>query len=356
MSRKFSRTRRLVAGGLRPEAGLFIGAAVLYVAFAAYLYQPYFVDFHGFQYLRPVNTCLGAMGCFLLSRRWLSSFAGSFFAGAIYGFGPFSLGLVEFHSTAGFLAASVPWLFLPAAFGPKNKWRWLRVPLAALPFLAIAVFFQACIHYRLFPVHARAGLRLADLSGLIAPLVMAKRGMTLVGFYHIPIAALLMGLFMLLKARRLGVAAVFCLGVLLAGCGRYLRIGLIVDVSPIMWVCIPVLCCSVVIGVGIQGLVLVGCSDRKWVLLAGVSLGILAVVTLLLATKYFQVFWGLASEYARLLVGTAVMYILGAVALVIIFFMASTKLRGSALRWLILCAAIGVDIFLGAGYIIGNTL
>ena len=114
----------------------FAAAAVMYAGFAIYLYQPYFKYFDALRYLLVVNVCLASLGCFVLSRRWVGAFAGSFFAGAMYGFGPFALGLAGCHPTAGLLAATVPWLFCPAAFGPKGRWRWLRVPLSALPFLA----------------------------------------------------------------------------------------------------------------------------------------------------------------------------------------------------------------------------
>ncbi len=78
----------------------------------------------------------------------------------------------------------------------------------------------------------------------------------------------------------------------------------------------------------------------------------LAIVTLLLATKYFQVFLGLGAKYARLLVEAAKIYILGAVAVTIIFFLARAKLRLRWLRWIILCSATGLDMFWGARFIV----
>ena len=103
----------------------FAVAVVIYLGFAVYLYQPHFKNFNKLQYLLVLNACLASLGCFVLSRRWVSSFAGSFFAGALYGFGPFALGLANFHPTAGLLAAIVPWLFCPAVFGPKAEWQWI---------------------------------------------------------------------------------------------------------------------------------------------------------------------------------------------------------------------------------------
>ncbi len=328
----------------------FAAAAVIYAGFAVYLYQPHFKNFDKLQYLMLVNAALASLGCFVLSRRWVASFAGSFFAGAIYGFGPFSLGLAGYHPLAGLLAAAVPWLFCPAVFGPKGKWQWLRIPLSALPFLAMVALFQVLTYYRLFVIPTQSRLHFADLAGLLAPLVMAGRTPSLLGFYHIPIAALLMGASMLLAARRFGVMAIFALGTILAFCKPFF------NVSPIIWLAIPVVCCSALAGVGMQGLVSAGSADRKWILLTAIIMGTLAIVTLLFATKYFQVFAGLASGYARLFVQTAVMYVLGAIAAAIIFFMARAKLRLQPLRWAILCTATAVDIFFGATFIIDRIL
>jgi len=330
--------------------GKFIVAAIVYAAFAMYLYQPYFPILNSLQYLLPLNLCLAALGCFVLSRRWVSSFAGSLFAGAIYGFGPFTLGLAKFYPTAGLLAASIPWLFCPAAFVGRNKWRWLSWPVSALPFLAIVIFFQISIYYRLFAVPIQTKLSLGDLAGLIAPLVMAHRSTTLVSFYHVPLTALLIGFAMLLSARRLNIIVILCLGTVLAFCNSFFNI------SPIMWLTVSILCCSVLIGVGTQALASAGYADRKWVLLAAAVSGTLAIVTLLMATKYFQIFAGLGNSAARLFTESAKMYILGAITAAIIFFLARAKLRVTTLRWILLCSAMAVDIFFSARFIIDRVM
>ncbi|MHC4337607.1 MAG: hypothetical protein ACYSTG_06615 [Planctomycetota bacterium] len=325
----------------------FAAAAFLYAGFAVYLYQPYF---KGFKTLRPqdlfvVNVCLASLGCFVLSRRWVSSFCGSLFAGALYGFGSFLLYLANFHA-AGLLAAAVPWLFCPAAFGPKGKWQALSWSLAALPFLTIPLFFEVSTYSGFFPLSINTRPRVADLAGIVAPLVVAKRGTILVGFYHIPIASLTMGFTMLLKARRFGIVIIFAIGTALAFCNPF------VNVSLVIWLAIPVLCCSIIIGAGMQGLACAGRADRGWILLPAAVMAALAIVTLLLATKYFQVFLGLGAKYARLLVEAAKIYILGAVAVTIIFFLARAKLRLHWLRWIILCSATGLDLFWGARFIV----
>ena len=321
---------------------------IIYAGFAVYLYLPHFKNFHKLQYLIVVNPCLASLGCFILSRRWVNSLAGSFFAGAIYGFGPFVLGLAGYHPAAVFLTASMPWLFCPAVFGPKQQW--LRILLSGLPFIAIIIFFQLSTHYRLFVMPAQARLNLADFALFPAPLVMVDRSTFLVGFYHVPMALLITGFCMILAARRFSIMAIFAVGLILAFCGP------LFGISPIVWLSMPVLCCSVLIGMGMQGLSSAGSADKKLLLMVAAVMAILSIVTLLLATEYFQVFAGLGAKYAKLLTQTAKMYILGAIMVAILFFMARAKLRIQWLRWAILCSACALDIFLGARFIVDRVL
>jgi len=328
---------------------MFIAATLIYAGFSVYLFLPYFENFQRFQHLLAVNLFLASMGCYVLSRRWVCGFVESLLAGVLYGFGPFTLFLVQYHPTAGLLAASIPWLFYPAAFGPKNRPMWLSTLFAVLPFLAIVLFFKITVHFRLFAVSTQARLDPAQTYSFLAPLVAAKQGTTLIGFYHVPIAALIMGFALLVTARRYGVMAIFALGIILTFCDS---INSILEVSPIIWLTISTLCCSVFIGVGLQGFVSAGYADRKWILATTIVMGVLAIATLLLATNYFQTFLGLGSGYARLFTKEAKIYIFGAVAIAIIFFLSRTKLRMHRLREAVLFVAIAMDVFLGARFII----
>jgi hypothetical protein len=330
--------------------GKFAAAAIVYISFTVYLYLPHLKNPSLPQYLLVVNVFLAGLGCYVLSRRWVSSFWGSLFAGAIYGFGPFMLSLAKFHPTASLLAASIPWLFCPAAFGPKAKWRWLRIPLSALPALIILLFFQMSTHYRLFAVPVQTRLRLADLLGIVAPLAAAQQSVTLVGFYHIPIAALVMGFLMLFAARRFSVLIIFCLGIVLASCQPLL------GVSPIIWLSFPVLCCSVIIGAGLQGLCSTGSADKKWILMSAAFMAGLSIVTLLPATKFFQMFTGLGDTYAKPFLADAKMHAVGTIAVTLIFLIVCAKLRIAAIRLIILCSALAVDIFLAARFIIDRII
>ena len=105
-----------------------------------------------------------------------------------------------------------------------------------------------------------------------------------------------------------------------------------------------------------QGLISAGSADRKWLLVTVVIMAVLSIATLLLATEYFQVFAGLGTKYARLLVQTAKMYLLGAVAVAVLYFMARARLRIAGLRMFVLCLSTAVDIFLGARFIVDTVL
>jgi hypothetical protein len=351
----------------------FAAVAVIYAVFAGYLYRPYFNGFNsiGFQDLFVANVCLASLGCYILSRRWIAGFVESFFAGAVYGFGPYVLGLMKFHLTGGLLVAAIPWLFCPAVYGLQGRYKPLRILLSLLPFLVIVLFFQVSTRFGLDPVPISLKLRGSDLAGLLAPMVVAKRGMTLIGFYHVPITALVIGICMFaaplkglgkagvlhkgkflkdLTVQRFGVVVVFAVATILSFCDSLLQ------VSPIIFPAISTLCCSVLIGVGMQGLIGAGPADRKPVLFAAIFSGVLAIITLLLATKYFQIVAGLGSGYARLFVETAKMHLLAASAVAMLFIISRAKLRIHPVRQVLLYAMMALDIFLGARFIVDTIL
>jgi len=330
---------------------LYFFAGGIYAGFSVQLYRPFLESFDAEEYIFALYPVFAALGCFVLSRRWIRSFWSSVFSGGIYGFGPYFLSLAQYHPTAGMLSSSIPWLFLPAAFLTRVRFRWIGAVLTVVPFAAIPICFRLASKYRLFPVTIQARLEVSDLTGILAPLVMAKRGIgevNLIGFYHVPIAALVMGFLMLLAGRRIKILLILLVGTIPAFCKSFL------EVSPVIWLTIPALCCSVILGVGLEGLSRAASSDRKWLLWVTGMMAGLSIVSLVLASKCFQVFAGLAAGYGRLFVQTAYMYILGAIAVLIIFFMARAKLRMGRLRLIILCTAMGLDIYRGAIFIVGR--
>ena len=339
--------------------GLVLGM-LLYGAFAVYLYLPHFNRFSTWQWLLPVSVWLAAVGCYVLSQRWVAGFLGSLLAGLVYGFGPFMLALGRFHPTASFLAATIPWLFLPAAYlAPKRGS--LSVLLALVPFAAVVLFFlffRVVAQYRLFAAPIQAELRPRDLVGFVAPLVMASRTDALLSLYHVPIGVLILGLSMMVMAKRFGVLLIIAAGLALTFCRLYLAPGHVawVGVSPILWLSIPLVCLSVLAGVGLHGLIGAGFSDKMWIFATGLVLLALAIVMRLLAVKYSESFLGVAEEYSRLFIKAAKMYLIGAAAIAIVFIMAVQEIRLHWLRWAVLGAALGLDIFFSASYIVGKVL
>ena len=64
-------------------------AAILYVIFSVYLYGPVTGMPTTALVLYIINTFIAALGAYFVSKRWVSSWTPSFFAGAVYGFGSF---------------------------------------------------------------------------------------------------------------------------------------------------------------------------------------------------------------------------------------------------------------------------
>ncbi len=335
-------------------------AAIIYGAFAYYLYEPYVTRLTRWQWFLPFGLWFASMGSYFLSRRWVESLFGSLLAGAVYGFGPFVLSLTRYHPTVSLLAASIPWLFMPAVFVDRKRHSAIAAALSLLPFLVVVLFFRigAGQTYRLFAAPIQTQPKLIDLVGFLAPKVMVNRTAVLVSLCHIPVATLVIGLAMMVKSRRYGVMLVLVLGLALAFGNAYLPPAHTawLTVSPILWLSIPLVVLSVLTGVGYQGLIEAGPSDRKWVLAAGIVLGSLAIASLLLATQYFQAFLSLADGHARLFVDSAKMYLIGAITLAALYLITRQKLRLHWLRHAALAAVLALDIFLTAPYLVDKIL
>lgn len=325
----------------------FIIAIISYGLFTVYLYQPYLKDLD----LKPLcvllNAFLAALGCYLLSRRWVASFPAALFAGGIYGFSPFALGLGMYQATGGMVFAAVPWMFCPAAFwqqilsnhtGPKrHEYPLITAGLALLPFVIIILIFSilGSPHFRLFPIPIQAKLRLTDMLGLLSIYKNPGGGSVPFGFYHLPIAALVMGLAIFFAAHRPGPIIIFTLGLVLTFSNS------ILNVSPLIWTAVPLVCCSILIGLGIQALAWSTSADKGWLLICACVTGLCAVVTMTLGLRGQSIFFQ-----------DAVMFALAAILVLIIFFMARGGQRIHWFRWLLLSAAFLLDISIGARHII----
>ena len=113
------------------------------------------------------------------------------------------------------------------------------------------------------------------------------------------------------------------------------------EVSPVVWATIPVLCCSVLVGVGMQGLCWTTSKDKNWLLVTAATVGAFCIITLLVGMKETDIYLNAAKMY-----GLAVLMVL------IIFFVSIAKLRAHWLRWLVLCSAMCLDIFIGVQSIV----
>ncbi len=338
-----------------------VAAVIVYVAFTVYLYQPHFPALHQWRLFMPFSALFGALGAYALSRRWVAGFAGSCLAGAVYGFGPFMLGLAHCHASAGVVAAAIPWLCVPAALLGRKRRSVLRLPLWLLPFGAVILYFYLCTSQRLFAAPIQSVPRPGDMVGFIAPLVMLDlpdRTCAVVSLYHVAIAPLILGAAVMLTARRYVLFFLLAAGLVLAFSHTFLPANYVawLGVSPVLWLSLPMVALAVLAAVGLQGLIEAGSGDKKWLLIAAAAQALLAIVMLLLATKYFQIIFSLADPYARLFVEEAKMYLLGMMAVTMVFLMAYRQFRLQPLRWLILCTALALDIFLCARYAVDKVL
>jgi hypothetical protein len=338
-------------GSFLRDISEFIIAAVIYSAFAIYLYQPYLKGLALERLALPLNASLASLGCYLLSRRWIASFPGAFFAGIVYGFGPFSLGLASYQATAGLIFAAVPWLFCPAAFwqnlfntrhNQRRFWHLLiTAGLSMLPFLTIILLFSilGSANLRLFPIPIQTRLHPADMIGLLSLYKVTNNSSIFLSFYHLPLSALIMGLFVFFAVHRTGPMIIFTLGLALAFSGS------IFQVSPLIWTAIPLVCCSVLIGLGTQSLAWSTTLDKGWLLVCALFAGLCTAVTAILGLKGQSVFFQ-----------DAMMYVLAMILVLIIFFIARGGLRLHWLRWLALAAAFMLDVFIGAQNIVETIL
>ena len=328
-------------------------AAVIYIALCSYLYYPQFADFQPLQYLIMLNSIIAALGCFVLSRRWISAYPGSLFAGIVYGFSPMAFGFASYHPLAGIPLAALPWLFCPAAFWRKTRGHqklstqhgrtspaaMISASLCLLPFVAIILFFWLSANQRIlpiFPVPVQQKLTLANMAGLAVPLTL-KPHEFIFGFYHVPLIAFLMGLCMYVALDRPGIAVMAGISLVLSFSNPILQ------VSPIVWALIPLLFGAILVGLGMEGLAWGSASDCNWILFCIISAAVIAAGCFYLAIAQ-------TSAYRE----AAIMHAMAAVLAGIIFFGAKANLRMHLLRWILMCAGLGIDIILSARYIVNQ--
>ncbi|PKL46717.1 MAG: hypothetical protein CVV39_06790, partial [Planctomycetes bacterium HGW-Planctomycetes-1] len=242
---------------------------------------------------------------------------------------------------AGMINAFVPWFFIPAVF----FYHWAKFKPSVikafsglfllLPILFVLSAYEVAAGMQFYPVPLHTSLTVQGLTGLIN-LTNVKPDIFSPGFYHISIAGLAIGFILLIRTSRTWTMALFILTFFAA------FLTPILNVPPVIWASIPVLICSLLIAEGLEALILSGASDSKWLLTS--------VAVLLLAALLNILLMGKAGVFPRSLG----LYGAGVAAVLLIYFIAQSKLVWHGTRMLVLYPAIFIDIIISARYIAGK--
>lgn len=322
-------------------------AAILYVIFSVYLYGPITGTPKMALILYITNSLTAALGAYFISKRWVKSWTPSFFAGAVYGFGPFALSFKAFHPPAGLSFAMVPWLLLPAVYWHRGKspdaLRFgVRAILTLLPFAGITLLFWlssqqwAGEFHMMMPQKIGVTMTVKDFTNLILPLHKSG-GDVVFGLPHCSLIFALMGVFVYLKLQRIALLIPIAVGLVLSFSEP------VFQVSPIVWAVFPILFLSVLCGLGFQTFLWAGKADTKWIVICAAAATALAAFTAGIMITPFA---------GRVFDLTAILYTLAAAALWILLVTIRLTLRWPWFKWAILTAAITIDLLFSARYLI----
>ncbi len=330
---------------MKKDLGKTILAGAGFTALAVYIYFPHIKYFNLDDFIYIINMILAGAGCLLVLRRWFVSYTCAFFAGCFFAFGPYFIGMSRFHPSAGFAIAMVPWLFLPAVYCPR-KWNFLRIPLAMIPFIFIPVFFIVSSRFGLFAIPISYKLRAPDLIAFVFPLFSIVKDKISLGFYHTGLPLLIIGLVMLIKARRWWLLGVLFAGLILSAANPVFK------VSPLIWLSFTVLCFAGAIGLGAEGMIMAGYNDRKWILAQTALLVGLEAISLFYYFRCSKIFLNLGHKYAGIFLMEAKLYGLALLAFAIIFFLVKSRVRQHWLRWTVLLTALTLDLVLSSTFML----
>jgi hypothetical protein len=317
-----------------------VAAVILLLAFAAWLYKPHWFGLGGIKLLWPLNSVLAATGCFVLTRRWISSFDASLLAAVIYGFGPFGLSFVSYHPLAGLSYVAVPWLLCPATYYPAGhasgmQKTMITALLSLLPFAAIAGLFWLAAHHwagPFFLMPKNKMLEPADLQGMITPMIFMSNHFT-IGFYHMPLICMLMGLFVFALSGK-ETLLVPVLGAIVLS-----LLSPICEVTPIVWLSFATLFLSVCSALGLQSLAWAGKADRFWILACVIAALLLAGGNYLMAGSHPG-----QTDYRQ----TAVLFGISAAAIGLVFLLTQLNLKLTLVRWTVLFGVCVYDLWVTA--------
>lgn len=322
---------------------MFFTATIIYAAFTAWLFWPHLNKIAGPQKIFLITPIISSAGVFLLARRYVNSFVASFLAGIIYGFGPFASAFLPpcgYHPFASLIYACLPWTFIPAVFVYKlakvsdKATNLLAVVLSLLPFVFVIACFAlaATPKYRLIPIPITTAVTAKSFAALVNSFSFPVDAFS-VGFYHVPLGALAVGLILFFKTRRFWTAVLFALAVFLA---LYKPI---LDVPSIFWLSFVILICSLIIAEGFEAIVLAGKADANWLLLA-------AAVLILQAGMHLALY---KSPVSSLSTGIS---IISALSVLFIFVISRTGLAMHYARMFALYATVFLDIVIVTRHII----
>ena len=291
------------------------------------------------------SSVAAAWGAYFVSRRWINGWMPSLFAGAVYGFGPFSVSFEMFHPLTGAAVVMVPWLLLPSVYWHKSKSPsavrfMIRAVLALLPFAGIGLLFWTSSQPWAGPIFLMPkdlAMNVEDFAELIFPLRQTG-GFVEFGLYHCSTVTALMGLFVYYKLKRIAFLIPIAAGLILSFCEPVLQ------VSPIVWAAFPILFLSMLSGLGFQAMVYAGKADSKWVATCAVFASILAAFFGAMSVRIVDPF-RLQFEV------TAVMYAMTAAAIWITVFCIHKFPRHQLPRWIILTAVMAIDLVYSARYL-----
>jgi hypothetical protein len=154
---------------------------------------------------------------------------------------------------------------------------------------------------------------------------------------------------MMIKARRIGIMAIFAVAAVASFCPAVL------NVSPVIWFSIPSIVIAILAGVGMNGLVLAGYSDRRWVMAAIFLSGLFSLTAFTFASGYFQSI-GVPAGFKTLFAFSARFHLLAVLVLLVIYFLLRSQIRLLIVRRLLISAALAIDIFFAARYIVDSVM
>jgi hypothetical protein len=317
-----------------------VAAVILLLAFAAWLYKPHWFGLGGIKLLWPLNSVAAAVGCFVLTRRWISSFDASLLAGILYGFGPFGLSFVSYHPLAGLSYVAVPWLLCPAVYYQSGQSSGMAKTLitallSLLPFAAIAGLFWLAAHYwagPLFLMPKNKLLEPADLWGMITPMIFMSNHFA-IGFYHTPLICMLMGLFVFALSGKETLLVPVMGAIVLS------LMSPICEVTPIVWLSFAALFLSICSALGLQSLAWAGKADRFWILACVIASLLLAGFNYLMAGRHPG-----QADYPQ----AAVLFLATAAATGLVFLLTQWNIKQTLFRWVILFGVCVYDLWITA--------